>query len=352
MNFLNKAKEQANNILNNKGGSPMGNPFLNKNTVNNQTAPTAPVAKPGVAPTNIPAPKAPAAPGMKPPSIPGKPGVPPMPGKPGVPPVPKAPVAPKVEEVKEEVKEEIKEVEVVAEAPVVEVEAKTETVTETVEETTEVKEEVVEEKATETAEEKKSTTSKRRSSSRSKAKTSKSTEEVKDAPTVSQEAVEVVVSHTELSYAEACQAVRTHFVDEEWEADKARFEEMSRNIHISGDMNKAQLHDLLAQVSNLRDEMHSAYTATKTLYEHLTDKDNGMIERTKRTGAKGSNSEERKLTSTLAVMNYVDDNGNKINLYEVLDETRIRFNCLKGLMDTIEFKKGVLLTMLSSLKSN
>lgn len=351
MNFLNKAKEQANNILNNKGGSPMGNPFLNKNTVNNQTAPAAPVAKPG-APTNIPTPKAPAtAPGMKPPSIPGKPGVPPMPGKPGVPPVPKAPVAPKTEEVEVKV-EEVKETEVKVETPVVETETKKEEVVET---TTEVKTEKVEakeettEKVEEPVEEKK--TSRRKTTSRSKAKTAKS-EEIKDVPTVSQEAVEVVVSHTELSYAEACQSVRTHFVDEEWEADKARFEEMSRNIHISGDMNKAQLHDLLAQVSNLRDEMHSAYTATKTLYEHLTDKENGMIERTKRTGAKGSNSEERKLTSTLAVMNYVDDNGNKINLYEVLDETRIRFNCLKGLMDTIEFKKGVLLTMLSSLKSN
>lgn len=364
MNFLNKAKEQANNFLNNKGGSPMGNPFLNKNTVNNQTAPTAPVAPtaPISAPSGIPAaPKAPAAPGMKPPAMPGKPGVPPIPSKPGIPPVPGkpanpfakpetkvAPVATSNEEVKEvetKVEAPVAEPEVKVEAPAVEVETKKEEATEA------VKEEVVAEETTK-VEEKKTTTKKKGGSRASKAKTTKATEEIKDVPTTSQDAVEVVVSHTELSYAEACQAVRTHFVDEEWEANKARFEEMSRNIHISNDMNKAQLHDLLAQVANLRDEMHSAYTETKTLYEHLTDKENGMIERTKRTGAKGSNAEERKLTSTLAVMNYVDDNGNKINLYEVLDETRIRYNCLKGLMDTIEFKKGVLLTMLSSLKSN
>lgn len=362
MNFLNKAKEQANNFLNNKGGSPMGNPFLNKNTVNNQTVPTAPVA-PVTPPSGIPAaPKAPAAPapGMKPPAIPGKPAVPPMPGKPGVPPVPGKPAnpfaktetvaapAPKTandttKEVESKVETPVAETEVKVEVPAVEVETKKE-------ETTEAVKEAVEE--TTKTEEKKTTTKKKGGSRTSKAKATKVAEEIKDAPTVSQDAVEVIVSHTTLSYAEACQSIRTHFVDEEWEADMARFEEMSRNIHISSDMNKAQLHDLLAQVSNLRDEMHSAYTQTRTLYEHLTDKDNGMIERTKRTGAKGSNSEERKLTSTLAVMNYVDENGNKINLYEVLDETRIRYNCLKGLMDTIEFKKGVLLTMLSSLKSN
>lgn len=352
MSFLNKAKEQANNFLNKKEVSPMGNPFLNKNTVNNQTVPTAPVAPtaPVTPPSGIPtAPKTPVAPapGIKPPT----PGIPPMPGKPGAPSAPKAPIpvapAPKTAnetvkevEIKEEVKTEtpaVQEPEVKVEAPVIE---------EKKEETTEaVKEETAK------AEEKKTAVKKKAGSRTSKAKT-KATEEIKDAPTTAKEAVEVVINHTEISYAEACQSVRTHFVDEEWEANKAKFEEMSRNIHISNDMNKAQLHDLLAQVANLRDEMHSAYTETKTLYEHLTEKENGLIERTKRTGAKGSNSEERKLTSTLAVMNYIDENGNKINLYEVLDETRIRYNCLKGLMDTIEFKKGVLLTMLSSLKNS
>lgn len=361
MNFLNKAKEQANNIINKKEGSPMTNPFLNKNTLNNQTAPKVPAATP-TAPTGIPS--APAVPGAIPkpgvPKAPGKPGMPPIPGKPGVPPVPKAPSVPganpfakpevkPAEETKtandianEIVKEvEAKEIPVTGEAPVVPVEEKVETPAEAPK-TEEVKEEPK-------AEEKK-TTAKKRSSSRKK--TASKTDEVNDAPTTSDEVVNVIINTTELSYAEACQAVRTHFTDPEWEAAKAKFEEIAKNIHITNDMNKAQLHDLLAQVANLRDEIYSAYTETKTLYEHLTDKENGMIERTKRTGAKGSNSEERKLTATLAVMNYVDGNGNKINLYEVLDETRIRYNYLKGIIDTIEFKKAVLLTMLSSLKSN
>ena len=352
MNFLNKAKEQANNIINKKEGSPMTNPFLNKNTVNNQTAPKAPTA-PVSAPTGVPS--APAVPGAMPkpgiPKAPGKPGVPPIPGKPGVPPVPGKPVVPgsnpfaKAEPTPTpapttEVDANAIANEIVNELEKKEVEKDTETPVETPK-VEEVKEEVKEEKKT---------TTKKRSSSRKKA--AAKTEEVNDTPTTSDEVVNVIINTTELSYAEACQAVRTHFTDPEWEAAKAKFEETAKNIHITNDMNKAQLHDLLAQVANLRDEIYSAYTETKTLYEHLTDKENGLIERTKRIGAKGSNSEERKLTATLAVMNYVDANGNKINLYEVLDETRIRYNYLKGIMDTIEFKKAVLLTMLSSLKSN
>lgn len=351
MNFLNKAKEQANNIINKKEGSPMSNPFLNKNTPN-QSAPKVP--------TGIPtAPAAPNKPGIPPvPKAPAKPGT--IPNKPGMPPAPKAPAAPgtnpfakkteapvtpaeEVKEVKEvaPVEETKKEV---AETPVVpKEEVKTE-----VETTEEVKAKEEEVKI----EEEKKTTRSKKGSSRKKTTATAKNEEVKDTPAASQETIDIIINTTELSYAEACQAVRTHFVDEEWELAKAKFEEMAKNIHISNDMNKAQLHDLLAQVSNLRDEIYTAYTETKTLYEHLTDKENGMIERTKRTGSKGSNAEERKLTSTLAVMNYVDANGNKINLYEVLDETRIRYNFLKGIIDTIEFKKAVLLTMLSSLKSN
>lgn len=347
MNFLNKAKEQANNIINKKEGSPMTNPFLNKNTVNNQTVPKAPTATP----TAPGVPSAPTVPGAIPkpgvPKAPGKPGIPPIPGKPGVPPAPKAPIAPagnpfaKAEPTPAPAPTtEVDANEIVNELEKKEVEKTAETPVETPK-VEEVKEEVKEEKKT---------TTKKRSSSRKKA--AAKTEEVNDTPTTSDEVVNVIINTTELSYAEACQAVRTHFTDPEWEAAKAKFEETAKNIHITNDMNKAQLHDLLAQVANLRDEIYSAYTETRTLYEHLTDKENGLIERTKRTGAKGSNSEERKLTATLAVMNYVDANGNKINLYEVLDETRIRYNYLKGIIDTIEFKKAVLLTMLSSLKSN
>lgn len=353
MSFLDKAKEQANHILNNKGESPMSNPFLNKNTVNNNAIPSIP---------NIP----PAPKHNKMSSIPAKPGTPIT--IPGIPPAPKhntihstivseviadspAPTNPINEEVKSE--ENITETstvkDVVTEQKEKEVETK-ENIKEQ-EVTKEIKEDnkEIKEEAKEEVKEKKTTKKKGRTT---KAKTTSKQEEKEDNNIESKETIEIIASHTSLSYAEACQALRTNFEDKEWNDKKLEIEDKIQNIYISNDMNKPQLHDLLAQITTLRDEIYNLYVSTKTLYEHLVDKDNGLIERVKRTSAKGSNTEERKLYSTLAVMNYTDENGNKINLYEVLDETRIRYNFLKGIIDTIEFKKMVLLTMLSSLKSN
>lgn len=344
MSFLDKAKTQANNIINsNKGGAPMGNPFIKT-----PSAPAAaPVVAPGVKPT-VPGTK-PTVPGVKP-TIPGKPSIPGVkPVVPGAkptmptPPVPNKPVAPvaPIKEEKVEPATPVVEAKVEVPTPVVE------PVVETKVETPEVKAETTQEPV---AEEKKAP-AKKKTTSRKKA-TAK-TEEVKDAPeNTSVEVAELVIPKTDVSYADACQSIRSNFVDEEWDAQVAYFEEKSRNILISNDMNKAQLHDLLAQVTNLRDEMYTAFVSTKTLYEHLTEKDNGLIDVTKRLHGKGSNPEERKYHATVAVMNYKSEAGDNINLYELLAETRLRYNFLKGLNDTIEFKKAVLLTMLSSLKSN
>ena len=94
------------------------------------------------------------------------------------------------------------------------------------------------------------------------------------------------------------------------------------------------------------------YTDTKTLFENLSGKDpEGVIERIKRLDCKGSNAEERKVNSTKAVFNHKDKEGNIINLYEVLDETRSRYNYLRSLMETITYKNSALVTMLGSLKT-
>ena len=207
-----------------------------------------------------------------------------------------------------------------------------------------------EEKKEETKIETKKAPAKKKGGSRKKATKS---EEVKDIPeNTIEEVAEIVIPKTTLSYADACQSIRSSFVDEEWDAKIAYFEEKKNSILISNDLNRAQLHDLLAQITTLRDEMYYVYIETKNLYEHLTDKENGLIEVTKKLHGKGSNTEERKVNGIVAVMNYKPESGDTVNLYELLAENRIRYNFLKGLNDSIEFKKMVLLTMLSSLKSN
>lgn len=382
MSFLDRAKQTANKAINNndnKGGSPMGNPFikqnLTNNTVNTNSKPAINV--PGAKPS-IPSASKPVVPGAKPPVGGIKPPVakPPI----GKPPVAKPPVTPVTkEEVKpqEPVITETKEEEVIVETlvspqePVVAQEPAVEepaVAQEPVKEETEkeeVKEETKEEVKSETPEfteeelaamspqkraaitRKKNAEAKKKAETKTNAKTA--IKEHKEELAKTQESV--VIPETELNFADCVTAIKSNFVDQEWEDFRNKITTTMSEIVISNEMNKPQLHDLLSQIAILRDEIAIVYNDTKTLYEGLTAKDDGLIDRTKRLNAKGTNAEERKVSGTIAVMNYKSKEGHNINLYELLDETRARYNFLKTINESIEFKKAVLLTMLSSLKS-
>ena len=386
MSFLDRAKQTANKAINNndnKGGSPMGNPFI-KNNITNNTANSG--AKPAI---NIPGSK-PAVPGAKPavggikPPV-GKPpiGKPPV-GKPPVAPIAKPPVTPVAkEEVKEEVMpqepvtvetpapqiEEVKEVvQEVTQGDVTNVEVQeTETkeeVQENVEESKQVKEETTtksdveeyteEELAAMSPQKRAAITRKKNQEAKKKAETKQNAktaikEYKEETTTVAQEPV--YIPETELNYADCVTAIKSNFVDKEWEEFREKITTTMSEIVISNEMNKPQLHDLLSQIAILRDEISIVFNDTKTLYEGLTAKEDGLIDRTKRLNAKGSNAEERKVSGTIAAMNYKSKEGHNINLFELLDETRSRYNFLKTINESIEFKKAVLLTMLSSLKS-
>ena len=386
MSFLDRAKQTANKAINNndnKGGSPMGNPFI-KNNITNNTAHSG--AQPAI---NIPGSK-PAVPGAKPavggikPPV-GKPpiGKPPV-GKPPVAPIAKPPVTPVAkEEVKEEVMpqepvtvetpapqiEEVKEVvQEVTQGDVTNVEVQeTETkeeVQENVEESKQVKEETTtksdveeyteEELAAMSPQKRAAITRKKNQEAKKKAETKQNAktaikEYKEETTTVAQEPV--YIPETELNYADCVTAIKSNFVDKEWEEFREKITTTMSEIVISNEMNKPQLHDLLSQIAILRDEISIVFNDTKTLYEGLTAKEDGLIDRTKRLNAKGSNAEERKVSGTIAAMNYKSKEGHNINLFELLDETRSRYNFLKTINESIEFKKAVLLTMLSSLKS-
>lgn len=297
MNFLknavNKAKESTT-------ASPMGNPLVNQK-------PQLPGVKPPVGKPPLP--------GVKPP-IPGK-----MP--------PKPPVKPVIDK-EVEVKPEAVVQPTVEETPVVEV----------VKVAEEAVKEAKQEQEVEVKPEKKKRTSSR------KKKEDKDDSNIKE--TVN---VEVKNYSSEGSFAECVDAVSSQFIDEEWITLKDQLSQKTVEIAIGSDMTKAQIHDLLSQLASLRDSIFVMHNDAKTLYDSLTAKDDGLIDRVKRLNAKGTNSEERKVSGTLAAMSYVSQKGGfQVNLYEVLDEARQRYNFLKSTMETIEYKKSVLLTMLSSLK--
>lgn len=161
----------------------------------------------------------------------------------------------------------------------------------------------------------------------------------------------IIIPKTEVSFDEAIEAIKSGFVDEAWETFRTENVERINNIVISNDMTTTAIKSTLSELSLLKDSVWLTYNDVKTMYESLTAKEpEGLIERVKKISSKGSNPEERKLNATLAVMNYKDENGRKLNLYELLDEMRERYNFAKSLMDGIAYKNSVLITMLGSLK--
>lgn len=356
MNFLKKAKEQVNS---------------ESTTTIEATKPTIP-GRP-----NIPGSK-PSVPGSKPsvpgarPNIPGaKPNIPgSKPNIPGAKPsIPTKVVVPEVEintsEIVEEttaplaaksnpfvkkgLKEEAKEVVVpeVEEISIPEPEPEVPEIEEEVKiiETEEVNTPLEEGKEEEKPKGKKKG-SRRKKAVEAQEKEDKAEESIKEC-----EAPVITITKTELDYAEAMESIGSSFVDEEWENFRADVTQRLNDINISSDMNSVALRNTIAELSSLRESIWVIYNDTKTQYETLTAKEpEGLIERIKKLNSRGSNDSERKYNAIMAVTNFKNDDGKKINLYELLDETRERFNFLKSLMDTSQYKTNILVTMLGGLK--
>lgn len=338
MSFLNKAREQAQKTM---GGAAVNTPAI-------------PKVKPGI---------------PKPPT--GKPGLPPKPGiKPSVPGAKeKTPLEAKAnpflkktetkieEKIEKEsiekdpaltaplsnLKEEKKELEKIPEVaeeiptPEAQEEAPKEEIKEEEKETKNIEEE----KKEEPKETKKKTSSKKKTSKNKESNENKSNESIapKEIPA------------TEIDYAEAMVSIKSNFVDQEWETFREEIITQLNEINISSDMTPSALKETIANLSALKESIWVQYNDTKTAFEKLTAKEpEGLIERIKKLNASGSNSEERKINSILAVMNYKDGAGRNINLFELLDETRERYNFLKSVMDSTQYKTNVLITMLGSLK--
>lgn len=354
-NFLAKAKQTVNQGEGTAPKAPTGMPPMPKGV------PGAPKRPAGVPPI----PK-----GMPKPPVPGvgKPPVAGVPKKPAVPGVP--PTTTKKEEVKAEVKEEVKETKTPLTAsknPFINPEAAKKTATQPKEEKAVDTEKPLEakngpenepanenKKPEEEPKEKKTT--KKKASSRSKKKEEDKAEEKKEATdkvvAPSEMKVEPIrIPTSEVTFEEAIAAIKSPFVSKEWEDFRADISARLDDIQITNEMNTSSLKAVLAELNELRSAIWKQFVDSKTYYENLTNKEpEGIIERIKRLNSVGSNAEQRKINGINAVINYKNENGQIVNLYEVLDEIRGRYNFLKGLMDIIQYKNNILVTMLGGMK--
>lgn len=221
-------------------------------------------------------------------------------------------------------------------------------------ESTEEAEAPVEETAEKEAEEKpaqKKADSKKKSNSSSKANNSKKKTAAKKDNEDDADIEPTDIPTTSVSYMEAVQSITSPFVDEEWEEFKNEVQDELSAIVISDDMNPGTLKVVISELSILREKVWFSYQEQKTLYERLSSKEpEGLIERVKRVNlGKGNNDMERKKAGIMACMQYSTDAG-EINLFEVLDETRTRYNFLKSVIDSIKYKTDVLITLNGALK--
>ncbi|PTY92992.1 hypothetical protein [Heyndrickxia sporothermodurans] len=221
-------------------------------------------------------------------------------------------------------------------------------------ESTEEAEAPAEETAEKEAEEKpaqKKADSKKKSNSSSKANNSKKKTAAKKDNEDDADIEPTDIPTTSVSYMEAVQSITSPFVDEEWEEFKNEVQDELSAIVISDDMNPGTLKVVISELSILREKVWFSYQEQKTLYERLSSKEpEGLIERVKRVNlGKGNNDMERKKAGIMACMQYSTDAG-EINLFEVLDETRTRYNFLKSVIDSIKYKTDVLITLNGALK--
>ena len=173
--------------------------------------------------------------------------------------------------------------------------------------------------------------------------------------TVSPVVTEVIETrnNSTVTFTEAMNEFQSFAGDSEWMEYKADIEKTYESINIMPDINSAMLVGIINQLSNLRDRIWNQHQYYKNQYDQLSSKEpEGVIERIKRINVNESanNDMARKKSGIAACMNYKTDNGETINLYDLLDEVRARYYFLNAIMSNIEFKKNLLITISSALK--
>lgn len=95
--------------------------------------------------------------------------------------------------------------------------------------------------------------------------------------------------------------------------------------------------------------VYEKYMEIKTALDNFTNKEDGILSVIKATHSKGSNETERKANGVAAAQKYKIGK-TTVNLFELIAETRNRYNFLQGLIDQIKFKKDLLIIASSAIK--
>lgn len=137
--------------------------------------------------------------------------------------------------------------------------------------------------------------------------------------------------------------------DPDWEALKNEILTRIDGIKIKSNIPPNVVLLVSSELDSLHSYIHDKFMETKTALDNLTNKEDGVLTVVKATNAKGSNETERKASGVTAAQKYKIGK-NTVDLFQLIAETRGRYNFLDGILKQIQFKKELLITVSSALK--
>lgn len=137
--------------------------------------------------------------------------------------------------------------------------------------------------------------------------------------------------------------------DSDWEDLKTEILTRIDGIKIKSNIPPNVVLLVSSELDSLHSYIHDKFMETKTALDNLTNKEDGVLTVIKATNAKGSNETERKASGVTAAQKYKIGK-NTVDLFQLIAETRGRYNFLDGILKQIQFKKELLITVSSALK--
>ena len=153
-------------------------------------------------------------------------------------------------------------------------------------------------------------------------------------------------------YETAVNAISSQIVDPEWEELKQDLAESVNAINITADINVAGVKNALADLNSVYQKAWYEFQAVKTKYNELAGKEpDGLIRQIKRLNGTGNNAESREKAGILACKNYKPNGSDEVvDLYSLFSIVSERYIFLEAVINNIEFKRNLLITMNGLLK--
>ena len=137
--------------------------------------------------------------------------------------------------------------------------------------------------------------------------------------------------------------------DDEWNKFKEEMTVKVDGIIIKDNIPPNVVLLIASDLDSTYNMIYEKYMEIKTALDNFTNKEDGILSVIKATHSKGSNETERKANGVTAAQKYKIGK-TTVNLFELIAETRNRYNFLQGLIDQIKFKKDLLIIASSAIK--